>query len=207
MLPHRIVAFGSSSLAGVGDPENGGFMGRLKKWHESNDHKNLLYNLGIGGDTTGGMVKRILPEAVLRKPGLILIASGLNDTHRIGKNDAPCPTSPDDFKKNIRLLIKQGKTLGDVAFIGVYPIDETRTAPLTYWKKDIYFFLKDAIEYEQYVKDICQNQNVPYCDVFNKWLKEDYKKWLHEDGLHANATGHERIYKELKSFLQHLYKD
>lgn len=207
MLPHKIVAFGSSSLAGVGDPENGGFMRRLKKWHEANDFRNLLYNLGISGDTTTQMVKRIKEEAILRKPGLIIIASGLNDTRRVGSKDAPKATSITDFKKNINELIKVGKNICDVVFISVYPIDDSKTAPLLYWSKDYYYFNSSASEYSQYVKEICKNEKIPYCDVFDEWMQWDYKKWLKEDGLHANAVGHERIYTVLKDFLSNLYKE
>lgn len=207
MLPHKIVAIGSSSLAGVGDPQGGGFMGRLKKWHESNNFGNLLYNLGISGDTTTGMLKRLTSEASLRKPDLIIIASGLNDTRRIGKKDAPVTTPKDEFRNNITSLIKKGESLCDVVFVSVYPIDDTKTTPLAYWKKDYYYFMDIATEYAAIAKNVCNKENIPYFDVFNKWLETDYKKWLADDGLHANAEGHTRIYEELKNFLKDLYKD
>lgn len=205
MLPHKVVAIGSSSLAGVGDPKGSGFIGRLKNWHESNDFRNILYNLGISGDTTTGMLKRLLPEASLRKPELIIIASGLNDTKRVGKIDAPVTTLEEIFKSNITRLITQAKSLCDVVFISVYPINDAKTAPLSYWKKNIYYLMKDAIKYTALAKDICLRQHIPYLDVFNKWLQKDYKNWLAEDGLHANSSGHKKIYEDLKNFLIKLY--
>lgn len=207
MLPSKIVVLGSSSLAGVGDPENGGFMGLLKKWHEWNNFKNILYNLGISGDTTSGMSKRLTLEASLRKPGLIIIASGLNDTIRTGSRTTPNVTSLDQFDENIKSLISQAKAMCDVVFVSVFPIDDKKTAPLAYWEKDYFYLLNDAIEYTKHVKDICEAENIPYCDIFNSWLQQDYKKWLHEDGLHPNKEGHKVIYEELKSFLENIYKD
>lgn len=205
MVPNKIATFGGSSVAGVGDPEDSGFIGRLKKWHESQNFNNLLYNLGISGDTTTGMVQRLQSEASIRDPQLVIITTGLNDIYRKGNSKAPTKISPNDFQKNIKMLIKQGKSLSNVIFLSAYPIDESKTAPLTYWSKNIYYFMNDAIEYQRYVKDICTAAKIPYCDIFNEWLKTDYKQWLSEDGLHANPEGHRRIYETLKAFLENLY--
>jgi len=60
MIPRRIVVIGGSTVHGQGDPERGGFVSRLRQWHEtSNVESNRVFNLGIGGD---GVV-RCLPEA------------------------------------------------------------------------------------------------------------------------------------------------
>ena len=83
MLPHRIVAFGASSIHGVGDPEGGGFVGRLRAWHESQHEKNLVFNLGVPGDMTAGMLTRFIPEVKFRSPDLILFYFGLNDVRRM----------------------------------------------------------------------------------------------------------------------------
>ncbi len=200
MIPHRIVAIGSSSLFGVGDPDGGGFIGRLKKWHENKDIRNSVYNLGIPGDTTTGMLTRFA-EVLIRKPNLILISSGLNDTRRIGKKDAPSTTSLPSFRNNIKTLIDQAREMADLVFIGVYPIDEVRTAPLSYWKKDYYYLLEDARMYEAATKEVCKSSNVTYVDNFSEWMAEDYTKLLFDDGLHANSNGHERIFQSLRTHL------
>ena len=206
MLPQRIVAIGSSSLFGLVDPQGGGYIGRLKTWHENQNINNKVYNLGISGDTTTGMLKRFPPEVSIRKPNLILITSGLNDTRKIGGKSKPPTTPVEQFKKNIETLIKKGKTLTDVVFISVFPIDDKKTSPLLYWNHDDYFYcMTDAIKYAKIVNSICETERVPYLDIFNEWLHQDYKQWLFEDGLHANAVGHEKIYKSLKSFLLNLY--
>ncbi|MBI4097299.1 MAG: hypothetical protein HY428_02700 [Candidatus Levybacteria bacterium] len=86
-------------------------------------------------------------------------------------------------------------------FGGVYPIDESKTAPLTYWKKGYFYLMNDATELENSVKDVCKSENVPYFDIWSEWMKEDYRQWLFEDGLHANAVGHQRIFDKLRDFL------
>jgi len=51
MLPKKIVALGASDFFGMGDPKEGGFIGRFKKWHEVQDRNHFVYNLGIRADT------------------------------------------------------------------------------------------------------------------------------------------------------------
>lgn len=88
--------------------------------------------------------------------------------------------------------------------ISVYPIDDSRTTPVSW--RNIYYLLSDAKGYAQTAKDICGDMKVPYLDIFNKWLKLDYKKYLHTDGLHAGPKGHKLIFEELKKFLLKLYR-
>lgn len=207
MLPKHIVAFGSSSLHGLMDTQAGGFIDRLKKWHEGLHFKNLVYNLGISGDTTTGMVKRLIPEASIRKPNLILISPGTNDARRIGSRNASSVTPLERYKQNIVDLILQSKTLADVIFIGVFPIDDSKTAPLTYWGKDYFHLMKDIRVYEKMVRETCKEKDVPYMDTMSEWLKRDYTQWLFEDGLHANVIGHQMIFEQLQDLLLKLYPD
>ena len=88
-IPKRIVAFGSSSVHGTGDSESGGFINRFRLWHESENPKNKVYNLGIWGETTDQLIARIVDEAVARRPHLILIYPGFNDIRREGSSESP----------------------------------------------------------------------------------------------------------------------
>ncbi len=205
MLPKKIVAIGASDFFGMGDPEEGGFIGRFKRWHEMQDIHNFVYNLGIRGETTTQILQRLIPEAIPRKPQLLILTAGSNDIRRKGSKDAPLTTSIERFKKNILELIKQGRSLADVVFVSTYPFDETKTTPFSYWNKNNYYFLTDIIAYEKEVRDICTNENVPFLDIFNKWIDKEYLIWLHEDGQHANPIGHKIIFEDLKNYLEILY--
>jgi lysophospholipase L1-like esterase len=205
MIPSSIVAFGGSNLFGLVDPEGGGYIGRLKVWHEKKDINNRVFNLGISGDTTAGILKRLIPEASIRKPDIILITTGLNDTIRAVNKTAPTRTPLSKFRENISDLINQAKAIADVAFISAFPVDEEKTIPLVSSDKRINFLLSDAITYTNAVKEICEEDKVAYLDIFNDWLQKDYKQWLFRDGLHANSIGHIIIFEELKSFLMKLY--
>lgn len=199
MIPKRIVAIGSSSLYGRVDPEGGGYVGRLRKWHENNGVHNAVFNLGIGGDTTTCILKRLSAEASIRKPDLILFTTGLNDTRRIGQKDAPVTTPLAQFQKNVQGIIQESKKFAEIVVMGVYPIDDTRTQPLV--ETNFFYLMTDAKQYEQETREICRVKNIPYLNIWDTWMKTDYKPWLYADGLHANSLGHEQIFEVLKRFL------
>lgn len=206
MLPKTIVAIGTSTLYGRVDPQGGGYIGRLRRWHEKNDPHNAVFNLGISGETTDEILERLIPECKIRKPDLIILTSGSNDTRRIGSKNNPVTTSIQQFKKNVNLMIEQAKSLAPIMMTSIYPINEKQTVPLKYWHETHYYLLQDAIIYAQAARDICNNRHIPYLDIFNQWMKKDYYDLLFEDGLHANSKGHEMIFQQLKKFLKGLYQ-
>src|ERR1035437_1432976 len=178
MIPNSIVAFGGSNLFGLIDPEGGGYIGRLKVWHEKKDINNRVFNLGISGDTTAGILKRLIPEASIRKPDIILITTGLNDIIRAANKTTPTKTPLSKFRENIRDLINQAKTIADVVFISAFPVDEEKTIPLVSSHNHVNnYLLSDAITYTNAVKEICEEDKVAYLDIFNDWLQKDYKQW------------------------------
>jgi lysophospholipase L1-like esterase len=203
MIPKRIMVIGSSSAEGKVDPLYGGFAGRLRAWHEGFDQHNHVFNLGVSGDTTAEILARLLPEAQARKPQLILVQHGLNDTARKGGNQASPRIGIDGFKSNVEEIITQARSIADAAFISVYPLDDRRTSPVAW--ADKYYLLDDAKRYSTAAKDICAHRQVPYLDIFSQWMERDYMDYLHTDGLHANARGHELIFNALEEFLTQLY--
>lgn len=204
MIPKRIVAIGTSSFFGLGDPLHGGYIGRLKVWHETKDKDNTVFNLGISGDavgeTTTQLLQRLEPEAKVREPNLILLTSGINDIRRHGSRENPSVTPKEDFRNNIITMIHKAKSLADVAVISAIPILEKHDSA------DNYLLPKDLEEYTQIAKEVCQQENVPYLDVYNEFAKEDYKGLLTPDGVHPNEKGHEKIFEKLEEFLEELYK-
>jgi len=203
MVPKKIVAIGASSCEGKVDIEGGGFVGRLKRWHESIDQHNSVYNLGISGDTTPGMIKRLAVEAPPRRPDLILIQCGINDVIREGSKTAQTRYSFEDIRESITLLITYARAMAPVVFVSVYPIDESRTTPCSW--RPINYLLADAREHARITKEVCGQLKIPYVDIFDAWIAGDYLPYLHTDGLHANSTGHERIFRAIQQKLLSVY--
>ncbi len=203
-FPKRIVAFGSSSLEGKVDIQGGGFMQRLKTWAETIHVRNHVYNLGISAQNSNQILERLVIEAKPRQPDLILIYPGLNDTRREQNIKAPCLNSIDKFSSNFKKIIAQSQNLADVIVISAYPVIESNTTPLSW--VDSYYLLKDAKLYTQKAKQICQKLNVPYIDVFNKWINTDYTQYIYSDGLHPNTKGHKFYFEQIKKQLLLKYK-
>ena len=174
MQPKRIIFIGTSSVFGRVDPIGGGFAGRFKKWFESQDIRNAVFNLGISGDTTVGMLKRLESEASIRRPDLIIIQLGLNDTKRVDSKNNPTLTSFEQFQSNVKKIIEKGNELANVIFLSVYPINDKKTTPMK--GKNVFYLMSDAEKYSKAAKQICKENNILYnlymvCKRFSLYQK------------------------------------
>jgi lysophospholipase L1-like esterase len=199
MLPKKIVVFGASTVYGKVDPEGGGFASRFRRWHEHKHPSNLVYALGIPGDTLPSMLERFNAEVKFRRPDLILLSVGLNDIHREGARTASSATPLPRYGKAIEELLTSAKKLAPTFWIGQFPIDERRTAPL---HGSSWFYL--ASDAEAYIKDgerICRNLSVPYLSVWDAWKTQNLETLLHTDGLHCNSHGHQKLFEMVRDFI------
>ncbi|MBX7136350.1 MAG: hypothetical protein K1X83_00095 [Oligoflexia bacterium] len=199
MIPKRIVCFGASTIYGRVDPEGGGFTARLRAWHEGNARSNAVFSLGIEGQRTSALLKRFSLEVPPRNPGLVLINTGLNDTRREGSESAPWSVPLGEFRKNLSDLLQNAKALCEVAVIGPFPIDDTRTRPIRI--EPVWYLLSDAAEINAATRDICAKLEVPFLDLFAKWNGKPKPELLYSDGLHCNSAGHAWLFEEAKTFI------
>src|SRR3989338_5799563 len=127
----NIVIFGDSITWGAYDPDQGGWATRLRNYFEAKDDEINIYNLGIPGDTTADLLKRIEIEARSREPKVIIIAIGINDARFIHSTHS-LRVSPEEFQQNITKLnsIAQEFT-NKVVFVGLTVVDESKTAPIS----------------------------------------------------------------------------
>lgn len=198
-----IFAFGDSITFGRGDNLNRGWAGRLRKYFEAKDYYNAVYNLGIPGDSSSDLLERFEGEFRSRAKSkmhgdrhVILVGIGTNDSKFIDKNRTP-QTKQDEFRNNILKLIRLSrKCAKDIVFIGLAPVDESRTQPY----ETTYFFNKRVGQYDSIIRDCCRKEDVPFIDIFSEWKKLDYAGLL-DDGLHLNPEGYERMYETIKGFL------
>lgn len=203
MLPKKIVCIGASSCEGKVDVEGQGFVGRLRKWREAENQHNSVYNLGISGDTTHEVIARLKTEVPPRKPNLIIVQCGINDFIHEGGRVNPTRFTVAQVETNIGTIIQDAIKTSDVLYVSVYPIDETKTTPCSW--RDIYYLADDARRCADISKKVTIEMNIPYVDVYNAFIKEDFKKLLHTDGLHVNSLGHQRIFEMIKIKLLEMY--
>lgn len=131
---------------------------------------------------------------------LILIEIGINDSqfvltgnqHRI---------SPDEYKQNLLKLIESSKQNGaDLIFVGLTPVDDSRVDP-TPWTPGKSYRLEFVKQYEEILKEVAREQNIPFVEIMSKFMEKDYKN-LFVDGLHPNLVGHQIMYEEVKKYLE-----
>jgi lysophospholipase L1-like esterase len=195
----RICVFGHSI---VSDEYALGFDSWVTLLRKSLTEEDVVFNLGIAGETTKGLLKRIETEIIAREPDTILVLIGGNDARINNVIEDSIETSEKEFKENIRkLIIICKKFTRNVVFIGETPADESKTTP-TIWSDTEHFTNKNLKIYEDFKKEVCKKEKVLFLPMLDTWLKLDYKKLLYEeDGLHPNKKGHEKIFQAVKEFL------
>jgi len=198
--PARIVVFGSSSVQGRGDPEGGGFVGRLRHWHEALAEENVTFNLGLAGDSSTKMLARFALEVPVRKPELIILYPGLNDIRR-SSHTAPTALGANEFAANIRALVTSSMSIAPTIFVSAFPIDETRTTP---WKGSNYVYLSsDAANFSEIGRQQSEASGAHYLPVFEHWSKDGAAAAnLSFDGLHGTPEAHKRLADKLKEIIR-----
>jgi len=190
-----ICLFGDSITWGVWDPKYGGWGTRLRSYFETNNFDIELYNCGISGDTTNDLLKRLDIECVARKPQIIILAIGINDSRYINtKNNAQIPINK--FQDNIECLIEKAKKYANkIVCLGLTKVDNNRTMPCQ-WKTTKFYTESLVRRYDAKIKLVCQNTGVLFLEMNDLLENSDL-----EDGLHPNSKGHEKMFYRVKEFL------
>lgn len=203
-----ILCFGDSITHGVGELPCKGWCYRLKEHHE-NKLFQMVYNLGVSGNDSKDLLKRIKVESTTRikhkREGdafLTIIAIGTNDCRLTFKDDNPderkIQISKEEFKKNIQKIIsiiKKFKT--NILFLGLTPVDEKITQPY----ENTWFENSRVKEFNNIIKEECKNNNLLFLDLFGLMIKENYQEML-ADGLHPNSEGYNFMFNEIKQFIE-----
>ena len=190
-----ICLFGDSITWGAWDPEHGGWGARLRSYFETNDKDIELYNCGVSGDTTDGLLKRFDVECTAREPQIIVFAIGINDSRYIN-NIENAQTPIEMFQNNFSVLLEKAKKHSDVIIcLGITKVDDKKTAPCEW--KPTKFYTNDIVKkYDSVIKEVCANADVLFLEMNDLLNDADL-----EDGLHPNPQGHEKMFLRVKEFL------
>jgi len=203
----RILIFGDSIAYGAWDKE-GGWVQRLRKFLDEknltdSDFYCLVYNLGVSGNTINDLIERFEFETKQRlkesEETIIIFAIGINDSYFVhSENNNRVPINK--FKENIQKLIKSAKKFSSkIIFVGLTPVDETKTTPIP-WDADKSYKNEYIEKYNKVIKKVCEENEILFIEIFEDWMKLNYKNLL-EDGLHPNSEGHKKIFESVKEFL------
>lgn len=203
----RVLVFGDSITYGAWDSQ-GGWCDRLKQFYHTqafqmNGHiLTQVYNLGIGGETSKGLVARFENDLEVRYSAswqpYILIAAGINDTRGInGETNIQVPI--EDFKTNLNNLIETAKRhTPKVLLVGLTPIrdDVIQFKEFTYVTTRIQ-------QYDAAITELAAQhaiEKVALFDAMLPWRADIYAP----DGLHPNDKGHKLMFDHIQPAVERL---
>jgi acyl-CoA thioesterase-1 len=123
----RILFFGDSFVAGVGDPSGLGWVGRVVAAAHATSRPLTAYNLGVRRDTSADVERRFRAEAQARIGAAdasygVVLGLGTNDTTA---EDGRVRVEPGVAVDNLRRVIESARELGlDVFVVGPPPAGE-----------------------------------------------------------------------------------
>lgn len=190
-----ICIFGDSTAWGAWDLEKGGWVNRLWMYvgiREGDDYAEI-YNCSVSGGTTDTILKRFENEAKIRNADALIFQTGGNDA-AYENTPGNYLVSPEKFKSNLEEIIKRARKITDkIIFMDLKNCDESRTTPVSWI--DIYYTNENIEKYSKIMEEVCRENGVDFMDIA-KLENEDF-----EDGLHPNASGHEKVFRQVKEFL------
>ena len=204
-----ICIFGDSITWGAYDPKYGGWATRLRNYFESADSPPYfreagdvdVYNLGIPGDTTAGLLNRIEVEAKSREPNLIMFAIGINDAQFIQSVNS-LRTPLDAFQGNLSKLLAVAKEFTDkIIFVGLTAVDESKTSPVP-WSTDRSYTNKNIRRLNDTIEKFCEEKGLTFIPMNDVLENKDLF-----DGLHPNTYGHEKMFERIRKALDSLVQE
>lgn len=196
----NICVFGDSIAYGAWD-DRGGWVDRLRAYLHGETLRShfqsyySLYHLGIPGNTTADVLARLPAEAAAREPHVIVFAVGINDSRWQDPNRVP-HVEESLFRKNISELIRSARRFTpQIVFIGLTPVDESRTMP---FDPECYFENERIKRYNSIIRQIATDENVLFLEVSGALAPASDLV----DGLHPNRAGHEKLFLVIRDFLK-----
>lgn len=185
--------FGDSITYGEYDGVFGGWVDILKryalqKFHEGNGDELILFNLGIGGETTEGLLKRIPHELDARNSpdgNIVFLSYGAND---LAVKEGVQIVDPEKFKKNIKTAIAHAAQFSnEIYLVSILPFSQKVDGVVVSSGK--LRTNEEVIVYNQILKELAAENSLKYIDFYSAFL-DDKEILLSADGVHPNEKGY-----------------
>jgi lysophospholipase L1-like esterase len=184
MADTEIGIWGDSLTYGESDIAALGWVGRFRKSLPLTEWS-TVYNRGVCGDTTKDLLKRFPIEAESIQPTVIVFAIGINDS-KYPANQEGSNVSIDDFKRNLQMLIEEGRKYTEKIFIvSLTKVNETAIGSSSKFRNEQIEIYNDSLA------TIAEANKLEFIDFMNVL---DVETDLY-DGLHPNARGYEKLSK------------
>ncbi len=202
----RIVVFWDSISEWFWDYDKWGWVNRLKidlwkkYWYEK-----MLMNYWVSAYTSDNVLKvfqsffdgcsrrKIWKE----KDSMVLVAIWINDCS-ISKETKNPQVNRGQFERNIKEIIdicNRDELIKKLVFVGNINVDEEVVNNDEEW--DFLFYNSEIEKYNRIIKRVCDENGLDFIDLF--WIMDSGDL---EDWLHPNGGGHEKIFCEVKRFLE-----
>ncbi len=198
--------FGDSITYGEYDGVFGGWVDILKRHalqkYNEGSHELILFNLGIGGETTEGLVKRISYEMDARNAAdgnIVFIGYGANDLAVKNGNQM---VNPELFEQNILSAVQKARQYAeDIYLINIIPfsqrVDGVVVASGKLRTND------EAVRYNMILKKIALEREGLYYIDFYAAFEQDKELLLSPDGVHPNEKGYGMMAEMMIPVIEH----
>ncbi|WP_307446453.1 MULTISPECIES: SGNH/GDSL hydrolase family protein [Chryseobacterium] len=184
--------FGDSITYGEYDGVFGGWVDIVKRYalqkYNEGSHELILFNLGIGGETTEGLLRRISPEMEARNAAdgnIVFIGYGAND---LVIKDGIQLVDAELFEQNVVSAVQHARRYTeDIYLISILPISKFVDGVVVASGKQR--TNGDVIRYNSILKNIACELNLSYLD-FHSAFEQDRELLLSADGVHPNEKGY-----------------
>ena len=207
MKQYRILCFGDSIVMGTWDTQ-GGWVDRLKQYfyteYFERKRKVQVYNLGIGGEFSGGLAKRMRSEIEARLDSkwepVIIIGTGKNDSRSRGTPNN-YESTPVEYEQNLRNCIEKAQKYSTkILLIGIGLADESVSFKDLYYNNDR---MRLFNEVNKRIAQECETHRVEFQDDME--MVPDLSSWF-VDGIHPNHAGYQWMYEKILPVVLKLIK-
>jgi acyl-CoA thioesterase I len=189
----KICVFGASITSGYNDTIDGGWCDLLKKYFLKDGI--CVFNLGIAGNDTNDLLKRLEQECYARQPDIIIIALGGNDS-RYHIKEKKLRISPDIFENNFVKIVEVSKKFtSKIMLVGLTKVEEKTITPL--FEESGVLYKNEYLEkYDGIIKKVAIQNFVEFIPTFDLNIEYDM------DGLHPTSDGHKQLFKRIFQYMQ-----
>ncbi|MDV3955105.1 peptidase [Elizabethkingia anophelis] len=199
------LCFGDSITYGEYDGISGGWTDILKRYFHSrfineNIEELNVFNLGIGGETTNGLVNRFSIEADARTSpdqNLIFFAYGAND---VAMKEGKRMTDVIKLRANLQEVVEKAKKITPYLYIiSILPVASAIdgiTVPSGKQRSN-----QIIEEYNQSLQEFAAQHEIVFIDLYHSFFAEK-DILLSVDGVHPNDKGYQFIAEHIKPFIE-----
>jgi len=188
-----IVALGDSITKGArsGVKQEETFAALVEAGLKQRRVKAEVVNMGVGGERTDQALERLEKDVLSRKPRLVTIMYGTNDSF-VDKGRKEPRLTVDEFRMNMKSLVAKLRA------VGVQPVLMTEPRWGPEGRNGLDENPNGLLEkYVQACRSVAKEEKVPLVDHFAIWTKAEAEgtkiaEWT-TDQCHPNPAGHKQL--------------